>query len=195
MKKVLAILLAAMMLLSLAACGNNDDNPSGSENNPGTSQSDNQGGTENQGGENNSSPSTQGTTEPEELSVPEVLAKYGFTEEIVKPDETVLNVTAEKRYTGDYKVTFEVDAEYPNGYTYMEKIFGAIKSISDDGKVYNLTEEFLNGTAEGITLDDVSVYQNRFTLCYVHDGVQMQVETSIVSIPSGQVVLSFSAND
>ena len=51
MKKLLAILLAAMMLLSLAACGNNDDNPSGSENNPGTSQSDNQGGTENQGGE------------------------------------------------------------------------------------------------------------------------------------------------
>ncbi len=52
MKKILAILLAAMMLLSLAACTNNDDNPSGSENNPGTSQSDNQGGTENQGGEN-----------------------------------------------------------------------------------------------------------------------------------------------
>ena len=51
MKKSLAILLAAMMLLSLAACTNNDDNPSGSENNPGTSQSDNQGGTENQGGE------------------------------------------------------------------------------------------------------------------------------------------------
>ena len=53
MKKLLAILLAAMMLLSLAACTNNDDNPSGSENNPGTSQSGNQGGTENQGGENN----------------------------------------------------------------------------------------------------------------------------------------------
>ena len=53
MKKLLAILLAAMMLFSFAACGNNDDNPSGSENNPGTSQSGNQGGTENQGGEEN----------------------------------------------------------------------------------------------------------------------------------------------
>ena len=51
MKKLLAILLAAMMVFALAACTNNDDNPSGSENNPGTSQSDNQGGTENQGGE------------------------------------------------------------------------------------------------------------------------------------------------
>ena len=53
MKKLLAILLAAMMLLSLAACGENTDNPSGNENNPGTSQSDNQGGTEDQGGEEN----------------------------------------------------------------------------------------------------------------------------------------------
>ena len=51
MKKILALMLAAMMVFALAACTNNDDNPSGSENNPGTSQSDNQGGTENQGGE------------------------------------------------------------------------------------------------------------------------------------------------
>ena len=53
MKKLFALLLAVMMVFSFAACGNNDDNPSGSENNPGTSQSDNQGGTENQGGEEN----------------------------------------------------------------------------------------------------------------------------------------------
>ena len=52
MKKILAILLAAMMLLSLAACGdNNTTDPD--KDNPGTSQSDNQGGTENQGGEEN----------------------------------------------------------------------------------------------------------------------------------------------
>ena len=53
MKKLLAILLAAMMVFSLAACTNNDDNPSGSENNPGTSQSDNQGGENSDGGEEN----------------------------------------------------------------------------------------------------------------------------------------------
>ena len=51
MKKIFALLIALMMVFALAACTNNDDNPSGSENNPGTSQSDNQGGTENQGGE------------------------------------------------------------------------------------------------------------------------------------------------
>ena len=43
MKKILALLLAAMMVFALAACGENTDNPSGNENSPGTSQ----------GGENN----------------------------------------------------------------------------------------------------------------------------------------------
>ena len=44
MKKLLALLLALMMVLSLAACGGGDDTPSGNEDNPGVSQSDNQGG-------------------------------------------------------------------------------------------------------------------------------------------------------
>ena len=53
MKKILAILLAAMMVFALAACDTGDDpNPSGSTN-PGTSQNDTPGGTENQGGEEN----------------------------------------------------------------------------------------------------------------------------------------------
>ena len=50
MKKILAILLAAMMVFALAACGdNNTTDPD--KDSPGVSQSGNQGGTENQGGE------------------------------------------------------------------------------------------------------------------------------------------------
>ncbi len=52
MKKLLAILLAAMMLFALAACGNNET-PSGSEGDmPGISQTDNQDGENNNDGEN-----------------------------------------------------------------------------------------------------------------------------------------------
>ena len=52
MKKILALVLAAMMIFSLVACGdNNTTDPN--KDNPGTSQSGNQGGTENQGGEEN----------------------------------------------------------------------------------------------------------------------------------------------
>ena len=50
MKKLLALLLAAMMVFALAACGENTDNPSGNENNSGTSQN---GGENNNGGEEN----------------------------------------------------------------------------------------------------------------------------------------------
>ena len=49
MKKLLALLLAGLMMLSFAACGNNEDNPSGNEDNPGVSQTDDQGGEENKG--------------------------------------------------------------------------------------------------------------------------------------------------
>ncbi len=49
MKKFLAILLAAMMVFALAAC-DTGDKPNTDKDNPGTSQTDNQGG-ENQGGE------------------------------------------------------------------------------------------------------------------------------------------------
>jgi len=50
MKKLLALLLAALMMLSFAACGTND-NPSGNEDNPGVSQSNenNAGGEETKG--------------------------------------------------------------------------------------------------------------------------------------------------
>ena len=52
MKKLFALLIALMMVFSLAACdlGNTEDP---NKDNPGTSQSDNQGGSENQGGEEN----------------------------------------------------------------------------------------------------------------------------------------------
>ncbi len=54
MKKLLALLLVGMMIFSLAACGENET-PSGSEgDNPGTSQTDNQGSENNNGGEENS---------------------------------------------------------------------------------------------------------------------------------------------
>ena len=62
MKKLLALLLVGMMIFSLAACGENTDNPSGNENNPGTSQTgeeNNNGGTENNSGAENNGGSSQ----------------------------------------------------------------------------------------------------------------------------------------
>ena len=71
MKKILAILLAAMMLLSLAACGDNTTTDPDKDN-PGTSQTDNQGGTENQGGEENNGDETQPAEDTFETRMTEV---------------------------------------------------------------------------------------------------------------------------
>ena len=70
MKKLLAILLALMMVFALAACGENTDNPSGSEN-PGVSQSGEN--NEDQGGENS-------TVNPEDIDFAAIMAGNGATD-------------------------------------------------------------------------------------------------------------------
>ena len=91
MKKILAILLAAMMVLALAACGeNNTTDPD--KDSPGVSQSGEN--NDSQGGEDNS-----GTTEPDNTSnnsagnnegytwtVENFLKLYGFNAEDIKPN-------------------------------------------------------------------------------------------------------------
>ena len=61
MKKILALLIAAMMLFCFVACDTGDD-PNPNKDNPGTSQNDNPGGTENQGSEETPAPDTSGST-------------------------------------------------------------------------------------------------------------------------------------
>lgn len=196
MKKLLSILLAAMLVLSLTACGGKDKpKPSGSSGagdtppantqqepappDPGTDEPD-------------ETPSDV-SSEPEEFSAAEILAMYGFTEEIVRPDEDYTEVTTETlSFAGSHKVIFEIDGDSMDGNAYFVKMFQAVESISDDGKVYALTQEFLDGTGGDITMEEVEIYQNRITLGYIYDGTKMMVEVSAVTIPSVSAQLSFS---
>ncbi len=59
MKKLFALLIALMLVLSLAACGDNNK-PDADKNNPGTSQTDNQGG----GNSNNNTTDNGNNSEP-----------------------------------------------------------------------------------------------------------------------------------
>ena len=80
MKKILAILLAAMMVFALAACDTGDD-PNPNKDNPGTSQGgeNNNGGAENNGGE--STNNSDNNTETYDLTtVAGYLAQYGYSE-------------------------------------------------------------------------------------------------------------------
>ena len=94
MKKLLAILLAAMMLLSLAACGdNNTTDPD--KDNPGVSQS---------GGE---STDTGGDTKlPEAVDIP--VDKYPFLESLVLPDNAVATSIDDEWYADDGVITIIV---------------------------------------------------------------------------------------
>ena len=169
MKKLLAIILAALMLISLAACGNNET-PSGSENNPGTSQSGDQGSTENQGGEENNS----GTTEPDNTSnnsagnnevdtwtVESFLKLYGFDAEDLKPNhftsfeelEIVGSTEPGKRNSkGIVKINVEKGKTTADDYNaWFENLYAKMTELSDDGKLW-----YTGGKAmEAPTIEDL----------------------------------------
>ena len=116
MKKILAILLAAMMVFALAACDTGDDpNPSGS-NNPGTSQN---GGKNNSGGENNNGGSTGKL--PEGLQ--QYVGQYPFLADLVFPDDANVTEFDDSDYSSDkmVSITFEsLDSSKLD--TYLDKV-------------------------------------------------------------------------
>ena len=156
MKKLLAILLAAMMLLSLAACGNNDDNPSGSENNPGTSQSDNQGGEENKGGEENNGD-----------SLSKVLNDVGLTLESITPAEGIFDHTFDGEAS---KIYFYMEADTKkDAAAYMNKVIDACKAVADGGKLYTA-----NSTNE-LTVPEFSSNVTFYSFDYQSNGTAITV--------------------
>ncbi len=174
MKKLLALLLAAMMLFSLAACdlGNNE---TPNDDTPGTAQN----------GENNNDKG--GEENNDAVSVSDVLAKYGLTEDAVKPDETYSEVTASKDAWDFDVVTFSLGGAAADSAAYYTKIFNAISAISDDGKVYSVGSAFTAGTGGDITLDDVKLQAASHQFGYIYNGTKVMLTVSTIS----NVKLSF----
>ena len=150
MKKILALLLAAMMVFALAACGdNNTTDPD--KDNSGVSQSGEN--NDDNGGEDNS-----GTTEPDNTgngtenndvdtwTVENFLKLYGFNAEDIKPNHftsfeelkmadskepgkkgsagsVIINVEKGKTTTDDFNAWFE-------------SLYAKMTELSDDGKLY-----------------------------------------------------------
>lgn len=185
MEKLLAIILAALMLISLAACGNNET-PSGSENNPGTSQSGDQGSTENQGGEENNS----GTTEPDNTgndssensdaeitTVEDFFAFYGFNAENIKPNhftsfedlEMVGSVKIGKQGSkGIVKFNVEKGKTTADDYNaWFEALHAEMTALSEDGKLW-----YTAGTAkEAMTVEELKAEawwdSSPYSTCYI----------------------------
>ena len=180
MKKLLALLLVGMMIFSLAACGdNNTTDPD--KDNPGTSQSDNQGGTENQGGEENNGGENNETYDL--TTVAGYLASYGYAES---------DFSSTKNFTRMKSTSTKSSGEIVNvgvyiseGLTEDEKtawvdsFITLVKGKSDDGKVYKY--DYFNG----IQTDEIEPAVDFATfggvMAYKADGKTVVVELSVTN--------------
>ena len=149
MKKILALVLSAMMIFSLAACGdNNTTDPD--KDNPGTSQTDNQGGSENQGGEENKGgKELYDVTDAQitvadglDVSVIPAVAKKGVG--TLKSGGYDLKKASLSSYSAQCEITyFDVAKEgydalldyYKSNGATVEEVFGTIDVIFDWGKI------------------------------------------------------------
>ena len=185
MRKLLAILLAAMMVFALAACGNNET-PSGSEGDkPGTSQ----GGESNNGGENNnnggeSTNNGDNNTETYDLTtVAGYLAQYGYSESdfsstknFTRMKSTSTKSSGEIVNVGVYISEGLTDDEKT---AWIDNFITLAESKSDDGKVYKY-DYFKGIQAEQI---DPAVDFATFggVMAYRADGKTVVVELSITN--------------
>ena len=151
MKKILAILLTAMMLLSLAACGdNNTTDPD--KDNPGVSQSGNNGGSERV-------PSTDYFYD-----------HYDFCEEWMLPDDGV--------YTGYEYISPDSNAagnEQVNVRIYditEEQIAAYIQKIEEHGYAHLIGDSYSKKTDFGTSMIKISKYlDDGYIIVYIDPSI------------------------
>ena len=151
MKKLLAILLALMMVFALAACGdNNTTDPD--KDNPGTSQSDNKGGSERV-------PSTDYFYD-----------HYDFCEEWMMPDDGV--------YTGYEYISPDSNAagnEQVNVRIYditEEQIAAYIQKIEEHGYAHLIGDSYSKKTDFGTSMIKISKYlDDGYVIVYIDPSI------------------------
>ncbi len=125
MKKLLAILLAAMMVFALAACGdNNTTDPD--KDNPGVSQS----------GENNDSGDKLNTKREEAVKQAnkdnwQQVVKDNFGVTVTVPDGWTVDIA--KYAAGGVKVTFECSSTETDAIAFLDGLYAQLKAQAVDG--------------------------------------------------------------
>ena len=125
MKKILAILLAAMMLLSLAACGeNNTTDPD--KDNPGVSQS----GENNDGGDKLNTKREEAVKQANKDNWQQVV-KDNFGVTVTVPDGWTVDIA--KYAAGGVKVTFECSSTETDAIAFLDGLYAQLKAQAVDG--------------------------------------------------------------
>lgn len=125
MKKLLAILLAAMMLLSLAACGdNNTTDPD--KDSPGVSQS----GENNDGGDKLNTKREEAVKQANKDNWQQVV-KDNFGVTVTVPDGWTVDIA--KYAAGGVKVTFECSSTETEALAFLDGLYAQLKAQAVDG--------------------------------------------------------------
>ncbi len=121
MKKLFAFLLAAMLVLSLAACGENTDKPSGGTDKPGTSQGDNSGGNSNGG---------VAALENVSLDNWQTVTKEVFGVDITVPDGWTVTKVSKALKSGIYITLNPQNANEASVVDFLESVFTELKGVT-----------------------------------------------------------------
>ena len=125
MKKILAILLAAMMVFALAACGdNNTTDPD--KDNPGVSQS----GENNDGGDKLNTKREEAVKQANKDNWQQVV-KDNFGVTVTVPDGWTVDIA--KYAAGGIKVTFECSSTETEALAFLDDLYAQLKAQAVDG--------------------------------------------------------------
>ena len=125
MKKILAILLAAMMVFALAACGdNNTTNPD--KDSPGVSQS----GENNDGGDKLNTKREEAVKQANKDNWQQVV-KDNFGVTVTVPDGWTVDIA--KYAAGGVKVTFECSSTETEALAFLDGLYAQLKAQAVDG--------------------------------------------------------------
>ena len=125
MKKILAILLAAMMVFALAACGdNNTTDPD--KNNPGVSQS----GENNDGGDKLNTKREEAVKQANKDNWQQVV-KDNFGVTVTVPNGWTVDIA--KYAAGGIKVTFECSSTETEALAFLDGLYAQLKAQAVDG--------------------------------------------------------------
>ena len=125
MKKLLALLLAAMMVFALAACGdNNTTDPD--KDNPGTSQS----GENNDGGDKLNTKREEAVKQANKDNWQQVV-KDNFGVTVTVPDGWIVNIA--KYAAGGINVTFECSSTETEALAFLDGLYAQLKAQAVDG--------------------------------------------------------------
>ena len=158
MKKLLALALVLMMVLSLAACGGKTDpTPSGGDTtDPGTSQQ---------------TPSGGGTNDTNTLAGH--LEKYGLTENDIQPEGATVEWN---ELSKDIKVTVGSSQDDAAKEAFVTQVFNATKAVADGGK--NLKTEMENNDYPEMSITDFTFSRFQVSWLYRYDGNQQMVNVT-----------------